>query len=109
MNILPVLIAVILGLLIWQILSINILISWLIAINLVTFLVYAYDKAQARREGWRVSERELLLLALIGGSPGALSGMYLFRHKTAKRSFQVRLLIILLIQAALITVYFLLI
>jgi uncharacterized membrane protein YsdA (DUF1294 family) len=107
MYLVPGVIAAMLGLLIWQIININLLLSWLIAINLVTFLVYAYDKAQAKRKAWRVSERELLVLALIGGSLGALSGMYIFRHKTAKRSFQVRLLIILLVQIALILIYFL--
>lgn len=107
MKFLPVVIAIMLGLFAWLILNIDVLISWLTAINLVTFLVYAYDKAQASRNGWRVSERELLILALIGGSVGALSGMYIFRHKTAKKSFQVRLVLILLFQAVLISAYFL--
>lgn len=107
MKFLPVVIAIMLGLFAWLILNIDVLISWLTAINLVTFLVYAYDKAQASRNGWRVSERELLILALIGGSVGALSGMFIFRHKTAKKSFQVRLVLILLFQAVLISAYFL--
>ena len=55
---------------------------WLIAINLVTFAVYGADKRRARRGAWRVPEKTLFLLPLLGGSVGALLGMRVFRHKT---------------------------
>ena len=55
---------------------------WLIAINLVTFAVYGIDKRRARRGAWRVPEKTLFLLPLLGGSIGALLGMRVFRHKT---------------------------
>ena len=55
---------------------------WLIAINLVTFAVYGADKRRARRGAWRVPEKTLFLLPLLGGSVGALLGMRGFRHKT---------------------------
>ena len=45
---------------------------WLIAINLVTFAVYGADKRRARRGAWRVPEKTLFLLPLLGGSVGAL-------------------------------------
>ena len=76
--------------------------SWLIAITLVTFLAYGYDKAIAG-SGWtRVPERVLLILAISGGTIGALAGMRLFRHKTAKESFRTKLLLVILLQVALI-------
>ncbi|MEA3441587.1 MAG: DUF1294 domain-containing protein [Chloroflexota bacterium] len=84
----------------------QILLIWLAIINLTTFLVYGYDKYRAATGGWRVSERTLLLLAIIGGSVGALIGMHLFRHKTAKASFQWRFWSILAVQVILIILCF---
>lgn len=51
------------------------------------FLTYAWDKSQAGQNRWRVSERTLLLLGLIGGWPGALFAREMLRHKTKKRPF----------------------
>ena len=47
----------------------------LICINVVTFLVYGIDKWKAKQGSWRISEATLLLLAVIGGSIGALLGI----------------------------------
>lgn len=58
-----------------------------IPLNFITFLLFGYDKFQARQEGWRVPERALLGLSLCGGGIGALAGMLLFRHKTRKNLF----------------------
>jgi uncharacterized membrane protein YsdA (DUF1294 family) len=54
----------------------------------ITFLVYAVDKAAARRDRWRTRESTLHLLSLVGGWPGALAAQRLLRHKSAKESFQ---------------------
>ena len=54
----------------------------LICINVVTFLVYGIDKWKAKQGSWRISEASLLLLAVIGGSIGALLGMQVWHHKT---------------------------
>jgi uncharacterized membrane protein YsdA (DUF1294 family)/cold shock CspA family protein len=51
------------------------------------FAAYALDKSAARTGGWRLAERSLLLLGLIGGWPGAIVAQQLFRHKTRKRAF----------------------
>lgn len=56
-------------------------------INLLTMLVFAVDKQRARRQAWRIPEATLLLLAALGGSPGAWLGMQLCHHKTQKRKF----------------------
>lgn len=74
---------------------------WLIAINLVTFAVYGADKRRARRGAWRVPEKTLFLLSLLGGSVGALLGMRVFRHKTKHWYFVWGVPAILLAQLAL--------
>lgn len=66
--------------------------------NLTAFLAYGIDKKRAREHRWRISERTLLGLAVIGGSAGALVGMYLFRHKTRKMKFVIGVPVILIIQ-----------
>ena len=72
-------------------------------INVVTFLVYGIDKWKAKQGRWRISEATLLLLAVIGGSIGALLGMKVWHHKTMHKKFKYGLPLILLAQIALIT------
>lgn len=55
--------------------------------NLLTFAAFGLDKAAARAGRWRVPEAQLLLFALIGGTPGAFAGRAVFRHKTRKQPF----------------------
>lgn len=68
------------------------------ALNILTFFVYAYDKFVAGGKRRRIPEVTLWLLALLGGSVGTLVGMYTFRHKTRKVSFQLVLAFIICIQ-----------
>ena len=63
---------------------------WFAAFNLATFLAFGLDKWRARRGARRVPESTLALLGALGGWPGGLLGMKLFRHKTAKRTFQLK-------------------
>ena len=65
----------------------KILIIYLIIINIAAFTAYGIDKRKAKKDKWRIPERTLLGLAFVGGSPGALCGMYLFHHKTQKMKF----------------------
>ena len=81
--------------------------AWLLAINLVALLVYGYDKAIAGSGQMRVPERVLLVLALAGGTAGALAGMWVFRHKTAKKSFRLRMGLVIAAQIVLVGVYYL--
>ncbi len=69
-------------------------------INLLGFFLMGYDKHQAKKGGFRVSEATLFATALLGGSIGSILGMYLFRHKTRHWYFVVGMPLILLLQAA---------
>ena len=80
----------------------NALLYYLIVINIVTFLIYGIDKRKAKQGSWRISEATLLILAVIGGSIGALLGMKVWRHKTMHKKFKYGLPLILLAQIALI-------
>ena len=77
------------------------LLWYLAAVNVVTFTVYGIDKSKARRGAWRIPEKRLFLLPLLGGSVGALLGMKVFRHKTKHWYFVWGIPIILLAQTAL--------
>lgn len=66
----------------------NLLLGWLGLACLWTFLLFGYDKWQAGRGGGRrIAESSLLLASGLGGWPGGLLGLLLFRHKSAKPSF----------------------
>ena len=78
-----------------------VLLVWLAVINLVPFAVYGIDKAKAKRGAWRVPEKTLFLLPLLGGSLGALLGMKVFRHKTKHWYFVWGIPLILVAQIAL--------
>ncbi|UCD09082.1 MAG: DUF1294 domain-containing protein [Dehalococcoidales bacterium] len=73
---------------------------WLAAASIITFIVYGYDKIQAKRTGRRVPEKYLHWLALSGGFPGAWLGRSVFRHKTSKGVFLFFLVISTLIHLA---------
>jgi len=75
----------------------------LICINVMTFLVYGIDKWKAKQGGWRISETTLLMLAVVGGSIGALLGMQVWHHKTMHKKFKYGLPFILLAQIVLIS------
>ena len=89
--------------LLWQ----KILIGYLIAINIVTFIIYAADKIKAMRGEWRVRESLLLILSFIGGSLGAVLGMGLCRHKIRKWYFAIGVPIMLIAHLALCIVIYL--
>lgn len=76
--------------------------GYLAAINLLAFFIYGSDKLLARAHARRVRERTLLILAILGGSAGALLAIQIFRHKTKKPLFGLLFAVILLGQIALI-------
>ncbi|MBQ9647541.1 MAG: DUF1294 domain-containing protein [Oscillospiraceae bacterium] len=76
--------------------------AYLAAINLAAFITFGADKRRAKRGVWRVPEKTLFLLALLGGSLGAVCGMCAFRHKTRHWYFKYGLPAILFAHIALI-------
>lgn len=75
--------------------------AYLAAINLAAFLVFGADKRRAKKHQWRVPEKTLFLLALLGGSLGAVCGMCAFHHKTQHWYFRYGLPAILFAHLAL--------
>ena len=71
-------------------------------INLVTWLMYGLDKWKAKRDGWRIPEKTLILLAVFGGSIGAFAGMQIFRHKTKHMKFVIGIPVIFILQMVLV-------
>ncbi len=57
--------------------------------NIADFVIMGYDKRQAEKGGWRVSEKSLMLYALFFGAAGIWAGMRVFRHKTKHIKFTV--------------------
>ena len=78
----------------------KIALCYLLAVNLLTFVIYGIDKYKARHNHWRVRETSLLLLAALGGSVGALLAMKMFRHKTQHKKFRYGVPATLIVQLA---------
>ena len=78
----------------------NIFIIYFIGINLITFIVFGIDKRKAVKHRCRIPEKNLFGLAIVGGSVGALLGMYVWRHKTRVWYFIVSIPTILVLQIA---------
>lgn len=78
----------------------RLLVVYLLVMNVAAFAAMGIDKRRARKGAWRIPERVLFGLAIFGGSVGALTGMYTFRHKTRHRSFTVGMPVILVVQLA---------
>ena len=79
----------------------NIILGYLLAVNIATFLLYGIDKYKAKKGKWRISEATLLMMAAIGGSIGAWAGMRLWHHKTMHKKFKYSIPIIIIMQVAL--------
>ncbi|MBO4486944.1 MAG: DUF1294 domain-containing protein [Bacteroidaceae bacterium] len=78
----------------------RLLLCYLLAINLLAFILYGIDKYKAKHKRWRIPEVVLLWLAVLGGSPAALVAMHLFHHKTLHKKFRYGVPAILLLQLA---------
>ena len=81
---------------------VNILLLYLLIINLLTFLFFGIDKKRAERKKWRIPEGRLLLLSALGGAFLDLFAMAFFRHKTRALRFLTLLPLFLLLQGILL-------
>lgn len=77
---------------------IQLLLYYLAGINVAAFLIFGLDKWKAKTNQWRIPENTLMLLALAGGSVGALLGMRTWRHKTQHAKFKYGIPAIILVQ-----------
>lgn len=68
---------------------------YVIVINIIGFLAMWIDKVKAKRGSWRIPEKTLFTITLLGGGIGTIAGMYKFRHKTKKLYFTIGLPVIL--------------
>ena len=75
---------------------------YLAIINVATFFTYGIDKLKAKKNKWRVREASLLMLAVFGGSIGALLGMKVWHHKTMHKKFKYGVPAIIIVQIAVI-------
>lgn len=71
---------------------------YLLVINSLSFLLFAADKYMAIHHKWRISEKNLMLCAILGGSVGAYISMQLFRHKTKHKKFTIGIPVIFIAQ-----------
>jgi len=87
-------------------LSLHLLAGWplvwsaLLAINLVAFVLWTWDKRQAIRGGWRVPEACLHTMAVLGATPASFAAMLVLRHKVRKPVFWVLYVVFTLFQIA---------
>lgn len=72
----------------------------MLVMSVISFLTFGLDKLKAKNGKWRIPEKTLFATALLLGGPGALIGMYLFRHKTKHIQFQIFIPLIAAIEIA---------
>lgn len=80
----------------------NVLLCWLLAVNLVTFCTFGWDKRSAKKGRWRIRESTLLGMCAVGGTIGGLLAMRLFHHKTRKKPFFIGVPLMLAAQVGLL-------
>lgn len=78
------------------------LIAWFGFTSLMAFILFGYDKFKAGGSRDRVPERHLIVVSAMGGWPGGLLAMLLFRHKTVKVSFQLKFAVAFVVWAGLV-------
>jgi uncharacterized membrane protein YsdA (DUF1294 family) len=83
----------------------GLLVALLVVLNLVSFALFGIDKRRARRGSWRISESTLLLSGLVSGTVGAWAGVFVFRHKTRKPSFLLKLALLTAVDAVVVAAY----
>ncbi len=80
----------------------QLIVIYIIAVNIISFIVMGMDKRKAQKRAWRIPESTLFVLAIIGGSIGSILGMHLFHHKTRHWYFLYGMPAILIVQILLV-------
>lgn len=74
------------------------IIYYLIFINIIAFIIVFIDKQKAKKNRYRISEKSLFIMSIIGGSAGAYVSMLIFSHKTKKWYFKLGIPFIIIVQ-----------
>ena len=82
--------------------KIQLFIIYTLVINIIAILITGYDKLCAKKHSWRVKERTLMLVSVLGGSIGMYITMQLIRHKTRHFKFMIGIPLIMILQIILI-------
>lgn len=77
------------------------ILGWYGLLSLLSFLQYGWDKLAAIRNAWRVPEKQLIKLDMLGGWPGGLLAQRVFKHKRRKREYMTRFWLVVAAHAAL--------
>ena len=83
----------------------ELLIICLVIINILGFFAMGIDKERAQKKRWRIPEKTLFAMAILGGGLGTWLGMYMFRHKTKHDYFVKVISVVMIIQVALLFVF----
>ena len=78
------------------------IIIYLLAVNIIGFLIMGLDKWKAKRGSWRIPENTLFMFTILGGGIGTIAGIYAFRHKTQKKKFTIGMPVIFILEVILI-------
>ena len=78
---------------------------YLCAINIIAIIVCAADKIKAQLNKWRISEKTLLAISVIGGALGMYITMLIIRHKTKHKTFMIGLPFLILVHVVAILLY----
>lgn len=78
---------------------------YLCAINIIAIIVCAVDKIKAQLNKWRISEKTLLAISVIGGALGMYITMLIIRHKTKHKTFMIGLPFLILVHVVAILLY----
>ena len=71
---------------------------YFVLLSVLSFILFGVDKKIAHNSGRRLSERNLLLVTLLGGTAGSALGMLVFRHKISKTLFLFKIIVIIILQ-----------
>jgi uncharacterized membrane protein YsdA (DUF1294 family) len=87
---------------IMQLMPVHTILIAYVAINLLSFALMGEDKRRYRRSQWRIPERLLLTVCVLGGALGGWLGMEVFRHKLRKLKFTLTVPLLMLVHMALL-------
>ena len=79
---------------------------YIILINIIGFFIMLIDKKKAENGKWRIQEKTIFMVTILGGGIGTILGMYIFRHKTKKIQFTIGLPVITILEIIGFVYYF---